>query len=792
MFVFAGCPPFTPRACTPPLTVMNVTHCIVLPRVARRVALHSIAAACALLAAGTVRAQEQDATPATGPSDTADGVVKLDAFNVTAAIGTYHQSTSSMATKVPTDLKELSSSLSILNASAISDRNAVTLTDVFGYVVGATSSQGAINGFSFRGFPNTGSYTQNIQFDGLMGATLKKAGASAANVDSLEFLKGPNGVLYGQMNPGGLLNIVTKNPREIESTDVRFTVGTFAGAFNSFGDRTTETASIDNTGPLGNSKHMFYRLIVDAESSPNSRPNSYDRSYSIFPSFTYKWTPETYFTVKVEDAEDGRHQDDGIIPIFTNGTAFGRTAYYTTAPYNTVYDDNKDKADDRGEAFSTYFHAMLPGDFTLRIQTRAVWHLDTVRELTVNNANVFSPTAKFATPTSLLRRQYNYVKNGHRYDYGDMNIFRVFGPEKFSNTVIAGTGAGGEFFGNSRLAFGPNQLATQTVTLINPVTDQYDYPADGTGATNQLTYQTAFGQYLSDQIKIFDKAHLSGGIRHDEQKVHGGDTLKPSTSLFSTQLSAYTKQVGLVYDLTKDLSPYASYSQSLKPQTNIAFDINGNSTFPPESGEQYEAGLKFDTPSKDLNVTLAFYEINRTNVVVASGTNFTVATGNAQVGQAISRLDGEQQSRGMEVETQYQPFPNWQIQTGFAYSKAIIKASITNPQTVGLDLANAPRTSGNVWTRYNFANGNLKGLGVGMGMIYVGKAWAGDPTTSVYYNLSGYVRFDGSMYYKWGRYNVALNVQNLADRRYISGAQSALTLNVGEQRKFTLSFGAHY
>ena len=100
--------------------------------------------------------------------------------------------------------------------------------------------------------------------------------------------------------------------------------------------------------------------------------------------------------------------------------------------------------------------------------------------------------------------------------------------------------------------------------------------------------------------------------------------------------------------------------------------------------------------------------------------------------------------------------------------------------------------SGNFWTRYNFSKGKLQGLGIGTGVIYVGKAWAGDPTTTVYYNLSGWTRVDSSIYYKWGRYDAALNIQNLLDRRYIGSAQSALTLNVGEQRKFTLSLGAKF
>lgn len=756
---------------------MNHTY---TPKAASRTRFAGFLFCAALLSTASVLAQ----TPTAKPQD---DVVKLDTFTVTSSIDTYYQTSSSMASKLPMDRKELASSLSILNSSAITDRNAVILTDVVAYVVGATASQNSVNGFSFRGFPNTGSYTQNIQFDGLMGATLKKGGSSASNVDSLEFLKGPNGVLYGQMNPGGLLNIVTKSPKEIQETNVRVTVGTFAGKFSSFGEDHVETVSFDTTGPVPLVKNLYYRLVVDTGHSPSSRPGNWNNALSIYPALTYKWSRDTHLTVKGEISEDFRRQDDSIIPIFTNNTAFGPTATYVTAPLDTVYNDTKDKATDRGSAISLKFQTMIATDWVFRLQGRSVWHLDVVREFTVNNANTFNPTSTFARPTSTLRRQYNYVKNGHRYNFVDANIYRIFTSGKIKQTVLLGTGGGAEFFGNSRLAFGPNQTVAQAIALTNPVIDQFDYPTAPIGVTNQVTWQGALGAYISDQIKIGDKLNLSLGIRRDRQRVHGQNTLNPALTTFAAELKANTRQLGAVYAITPQISAYGSWSESIKPQVNIAYDVNGNSRFPPETGEQYEGGLKFSTPSRNVNITLATYEITRTNVVVPSGTNFTTAVGSAQVGQAISRLDGKQTSKGTELEVQWQPIPNWQLQAGYAYSKAIIAASTRNPASVGLDLANAPRKSASFWTRYNVPTGDLKGLGVGTGLVYVGQAWAGDPTTTVYYRLASWSRVDSSIYYKWNRYNVALNIQNLLDRRYISSAQSALTLHMGEQRKFTLS-----
>ena len=723
---------------------------------------------------------------------------------VSARIGTYHEAVSTMATKLPMDSKDLASSLTILNQSAIRDREATTLTDLVGYVTGATQSQNSINGFSFRGFANTGSYTQNIEFDGLQGTTLKKMAVSAADVEAIEFLKGPNSVLYGQMNPGGLLNVITKSPLEVARYGVRTSLGVYAGEYSS-GAPLNEDVMVDATGPVFGSNHLFYRMIMDGSRQPASRINDHDNALSIYPSLTYKWSDVTSFTVKAEHSHIQQQQDDGVVPIFTGPTilvpvggkstataAYGPDATWYTAPLNTIYQNNSDWAKDYGSAISTFFNTEID-QWAVRFQSRSVWHVDQVNEWTINNANVYSPKSAYAVPTSVLRRQYNDVRNGHRYNYADLNTYRRFGPDIFSNTILLGVSAGEEGFFNSRLAFGPNATAAQAITLIDPTLDQYGYPAPGTGATANQVRQSAFGQYFSDQIRIGDLFNISLGIRHDLLRTHGLNTLKPDSTIFWHRIDPVTKQAGIVYHVIPAISLYGSYSQSVKPQTTIAYDQYGNSNFPPEGGEQYEGGVKFENARRNVNVTVAVYEINRTNVVVPSGTNFTVATGGAIVGQAISRLDGKQTSKGVETELQWQPRPNWQLQGGYAHSHAYIAQSLTNPFSVGQDLANAPRNTANFWTRYNIPGGRLLGLGFALGAQYVGAQWAGDPTTAVYYRLKAWTRVDGAIYYKLGRhYDFALNIHNLLDRRYIMSSQSALTLNPGEQRQLTLSFDLHF
>ena len=770
----------------------------------RRLLPHTLSLALAIAAAPGL-AQETPAAEKPAAQEAAPVDDGLEEVVVTAVIGTYYEGKSKMASKIPMDVRDLASSLSIMNASAIRDRNAVALTDVFNYVVGATQSQGNINGFSFRGFPNTGSYTQNIQFDGLLGATLKKAATSAANVDSLEFLKGPNGVMYGQMNPGGLLNIVTKSPEERAHYNMRLSLGQFAGEFRS-NSSSTQSLALDATGPVPGSDILFYRLVVDGGKTPNSRPGNNAHALSIYPSLMFKWSDDTALTIKFEDSQDRRRQDDGVIPIFNgvatvnrNGVttaAYGPSATWYTAPLNTVYQNSSDWARDYGTAFAMKFHTKIK-DWNFNAQSRYVWHVDEVYEFTINNANVYNPMSAYATPTSNIRRQFNYVKNGHRYNFADFNAYRSFGPESFQHTILFGVSGGGESFFNNRIAFGPNTTVAQAISLIDPVIDLYTYPTTGiVGQSNQVTWQTMFGQYLADQIKIGDKFNISLGIRRESLRAHGLNLLTPATSTFYKDITPTTGQAGIVYHPAPAISLYGSWSQSAKPQTTISYDATGSSVFPAETGEQIEVGAKFQSADRNFNLTVAAYQINRENVVVASGTNFptnpALVPPGVPPGAAISRLDGKQQSKGYEVELQYQPIQNWQLQFGFAHSNAVIKESVTNPNTVGLNLANAPKNTGNFWTRYNVPRGRFAGLGFGGGLIYVGDAFAGDPTTAVYYPLDAWTRVDASAYYKWDRYDVALNIQNALDKRYIASAQSALTLNVGEQRKLTLSFGMKF
>src|SRR5207237_5418022 len=140
---------------------------------------------------------------------------------------------------------------------------------------------------------------------------------------------------------------------------------------------------------------------------------------------------------------------------------------------------------------------------------------------------------------------------------------------------------------------------------------------EGTNEQSPHSTSNDLGFYVSDQVRIIQRWHLTVGTRYDRQKANGFDPFNPLTSRAGQNVHATTSQVGLVFDLTKSLALYGSWSQSFVPNSVTAVDLTGKGGFAPETGRQYEAGLKFENASQTLFATAAAYQITRANVLVA-------------------------------------------------------------------------------------------------------------------------------------------------------------------------------
>jgi iron complex outermembrane receptor protein len=245
-------------------------------RVSRWLALLSLTGLLTGHTAFLATAAAQNAPAETEP------VLQLDTFKVTTAIDTYKEDRNLSSSKMPIDMKDLAATLQVLNSSFISDKVATSLEDLYPYVVGMSREGPAAAGFTLRGYTNSATNTMinNLMTDGLPGGASRFGSPTTANVDRVEVLKGPNSVLYGAMNPGGLINIVTKQPSVKTSHSIFASVGSFAGSqgTNSMGF----TTSLDSTGPLDEGKHVLYRFIASYEDAPTWRQFDWSKNYYFF------------------------------------------------------------------------------------------------------------------------------------------------------------------------------------------------------------------------------------------------------------------------------------------------------------------------------------------------------------------------------------------------------------------------------------------------------------------------------------------------------------------------------
>jgi iron complex outermembrane receptor protein len=721
-------------------------------------------AACCLLSLAIAGRMIVRAQTSVAPAPAAGEVVQLEKFTVTTSLGKYAESNTSAASKIPTDFKDLAITVQEINSSLLGDLRSLTIEDTYRYVVGMTEASTNNNGFTLRGFSGMGPNQSSLSYDGMPGAATRFGSPTTANVERAEILKGPTSVLYGQNNPGGLVNIVSKRPLERSANSLFFSAASFADPLFPLGQDVSFTTTLDSTGPIDEGKRWEYRLIVSAEDLHRPRPDDYMHNEYIWPSLTYRPDKDTWVTVQADLVQQRRRADDGLVVPFNTVALAAR--------YDTVYQEKSDVDRDRGDVLTSSFGHDFSNGWALRGTLRDVWHVDT--RFALENASV---TSAAVLANSTVTRRFRDQFNGHRYNFGDLNAYGDWQTGPIKQSLLFGINGGIEYFDQNRLAFGPNVAA---LNLYNPILGVAVYPTPTLSTlTDNQTHYYNYGAYASDQLKFGSQWHASIGFRHDQQDQENIERFSRVRRRQSqnTNLPSF----GLVFEPTDALSLYASYCKGFKNSDVTSVDANGNPGFPPESSNQVEVGLKAEMLGRKLSFTTAAYDIKKDNVVEVVPNTFLPD------GTAVRRLVGEQESKGVEFQTTYLPRPNWQLLAGWTYIDARVNQTLTIAN-LNAHLADAPRYSGNFWTRYNFPTGSLKGFGAGLGVFYTASfLGTATNTPSAYLEVPAFARVDAAFYYDWTRYNFALNVGNLLDRRYIQSANTNINVIPGDPRKVTFS-----
>jgi len=282
--------------------------------------------------------------------------------------------------------------------------------------------------------------------------------------------------------------------------------------------------------------------------------------------------------------------------------------------------------------------------------------------------------------------------------------------------------------------------------IFNPV---YGAPAPtDLSRSNEEYGGDTIAVYFQNLVELTPQIKLLAGGRFDTVDSVYRD-VETGTVYDETSDSKFSPRLGLVYQPTDSTSIYASWTNSFNPQ--IFGKTRNNEPFKPETAEQFEVGIKQEFLNKRLSATLAYFDITKKNVLTTDpeDDNFSIQT-------------GEQKSRGVELDVVGEILPGWKIIGTYTYTDANISQD-NNSSLVNNRLVGVPYNSASLWTTYELQQGNLQGLGLGLGVVYVGEREASLPNNL---KIPSYVRTDASIFYKRDNWRAALNFKNLFDTKY--------------------------
>jgi iron complex outermembrane recepter protein len=643
----------------------------------------------------------------------------------------YRVPNASVGTRTDTPLRDVPQSIQVVPRQVLIDRQSRSILDGLETVSGLTaiaSTAGTRQYFTARGFELYSGFLVN----GIPDPQIAND-STFINVERLEVLKGPTSVLYGQSGDGSIgatVNVVTRQPLR----DPFYQLSTTIGSFNDY------EGVFDLSGPLNTSRTVLYRLIAGYRSNETFIDFNRTRTFAIAPSLSFKLGQNTDLIL------------EGDVNILKRGGAPGGVpAVGTVLPNQNGKLRNSLNVGGPQKDYST-----TSGRVGYRLEHRfnEDWKLRSAFRFNFYN-NVFdSPFiggSSLAGDNRTLDRFF-LIGDGYFNNYFLRNdVVGKFQTGSIEHQLLFG------FSLNRSENYGRSEFGSAaSIDIFNPVFDQ---SIDLTGTRDDpTTTRDTLGIFVQDQVALAKNLKLLLGGRVDIFRERTNDRLAEVETTQSD--TAFSPRLGIVYQPISAISLYASYSRSFTP--TIGRSASGEA-FKPGRGTQYEVGVKADL-SNQLSATLAFYDLTRSNVTTVDPNDpiFSVQT-------------GRQRSRGIELDISGEILPGWNIIGGYAYTDARVTEDNTIP--VGNRLFAAPEHAFNLWTTYRIQNGDLRGLGFGLGFNYVGKVQGNLANT---FEVPSFFRTDAAIFYERDRFRASINFRNLFNVEYFTSRGSEVFVNAGE------------
>lgn len=649
------------------------------------------------------------------------------------------------ATKTDTPLLKTPQSVTQITADQIKAQNANDVRAALRYVGGVVPELRGTSGSRYDQF-NLRGFTPEQYLDGLRLGTYyyTQPKTDPYLLERVEVLKGPASVLYGQTPPGGIVNYVSKRPSAAAQNEF-FVQGGNDARFRS---------GFDVGGKLDDDGKVRYRLVGVGQRRDGPQHGVESANFSVAPAFSFDLGDATRLTVMAKYRHDpaagsyGSLPYEGSVAPLPDGDRIKRSFYDGDKGYNHF-----DRTARRlGIEFSHAFNEHVSFRQHLR------YGLDEV-----DYHSVYGWGWAAGSHKQLLNRDLTNASESRNTLSIDNQLLFKFDTGALHHKVLAGVD-----YQNLGAHLGNSPYGESDVPPLN--IDHPDHHQTITAAPRDHTdfTQNQLGYYLQDQISLGNLVLIGGG-RYDH--IHTAQTNRTEYAHETRSDHAATVRAGALYAFDFGLSPYVSYSESFQPPSTSSVDSD---VLEPTRGNQYEIGVKYQ-PDAHVMLTASGFRIRQKNV---NGPRLP----NGYVAQT-----GEVELWGGELEAKASLAAGLDLTAAGTYlDSEIIRSDQGNH---GNALEQTPKYSASLWMDYTQPGGRWKGLGGGGGVRYLGSQQVDNANTA---KVPDATLFDATAHYKLGGlsnrlkgWKVAVNVDNLFNKKYVASCASTTTCYYGYGRQAT-------
>ncbi|TWI19142.1 TonB-dependent receptor [Sphingobacterium siyangense] len=702
-------------------------------------------------------------------------------------INKFTRKSSPYVTKMPLKNLENSQVYSSISKELLKDQQINNLDEALKNAAGVSKSfestgRAGSGGTTFvlRGF-----VTQSKLRNGLAGNIT--TAIDAANVESIEVLKGPSATLFGNSmsSYGGLINRVTKKPFKSMAGEVAYYTGSYG----------LNRLTADFNTPIDSLGKLLFRMNAAYNAQNGFQENAFRKSFLFAPSISYQVNDKLSFLL---DAEFNQLQSAGSQFLYFSGnTPVSQFGVSNAADVNINYRSSFSSRDmiKKGE------NANVFGQMNYQISKN--WKSQSNISLTTSGSSGSSPYyylipgAKVRSITSVKApttptKTYNddlylqrmvWEPNGTDLNMQiQQNILGDFKVAGIRNRLTVGfdylqanTNITYNRFSNNDYYNPAGSTAAlkgskmndvfDFVSITNPGPDYYKFnqtkvdsaytnrPAGTTLVTRSNT--RTYSAFVADVVNITENLNALLSLRIDRFVNKG--ILNNSTNVTSDgyKQTAYSPKFGLVYQiLPEQVSLFANYQNGFVNKTGTDFE---GKTFKPEQANQLERGVKFDLFKGILSGNVSYYDIKVKDIVRAYELN-----------PQLSIQNGTQSSKGVEIEVIANPIAGLNLIAGYGYNDS--RYTNTSANLDGLRPVSAgPKQLVNFWMSYRVNRGVLEGLGAGFGGNYASKNYAINTVALGQFILPSYEVYNAALFYDQKKYRIGLKMNNIGNTKYWVG-----------------------